>query len=86
MFRRRKRRRRKRLMRLNAPDGELRPVIQWPVRPLPQVGRELAVYKAPNTRLTRLAMGRSRLGLLVAGLACLIGGVWPGMWTGEEKQ
>jgi len=55
-------------------------VDDWLARPLPKVGRELRAYERPNTRLTRLATGRSRFVMLAAGAICLVAGLWPGMW------
>lgn len=58
----------------------VRPVNEWPIRPLPRIGRELPAYEEPNTRLTRLTTGDSRFGLIAAGLLCLLAACYPGMW------
>lgn len=61
----------------------MRPVTDWPIQPLPRAGRDLPVYEPPNTRLTRLTQGQSRLGLIAAGLLCLVAACYPGMWEGR---
>lgn len=52
-------------------------VEAWLSEPLPIVGVDLPFPRSIETRLTRLTAGRSRVGLLLAGLACLLAAVWP---------
>lgn len=47
----------------------------WLSRPLPRVGREIAPHRPAGTRLARLASGRSRVGLTVAGGVLVFGGL-----------
>lgn len=62
------------------PTATVGSVDHWLARPLPKVGQELPVYQPPRSRLTRLATGHSRFAMLAAGLACIVAGLWPGMW------
>lgn len=68
------------LMAVQHQRKNMRTVSDWPVRPLPRVGRELPGYQPPDTRLTRLTRGQSRLGLIAAGLLCLVAACYPGAW------
>lgn len=48
----------------------------WLAVSQPRIGRELLPYAAPDNRLTRLALGPGRAGLLAVGLLCLIAGLF----------
>lgn len=50
----------------------------WLRRPLPEVGRELTPHRPVRTRLARLAEGRSRVGLVIAGGVLVFGGL---LWS-----
>ena len=55
----------------------------WLSRPLPEVGRELAPHRPVRTRLARLAMGQSRVGLIVAGGILIFGGL---LWSPTKTR
>ncbi len=54
----------------------------WLAVPQPRIGRDLPAYAPPNNRLTRVATGPGRPGLLAIGLVCLIGGIFYGPGAG----
>ncbi|MFW6337270.1 MAG: hypothetical protein ACOC3G_09095 [Phycisphaeraceae bacterium] len=66
-------------MRLDDPTD----IHAWLSRPLPEVGRELAPHRPVRTRLARLATGRSRIGLVVAGGVLIFGGL---LWSPTKSR
>jgi hypothetical protein len=67
------------------PEPGMLPIASWLHQPLPTVGQEVAPYRPPDSRLTRLATGQSRFLLLAAGLLCGIGGLLMGRSSDAER-
>ncbi|MEX0653341.1 MAG: hypothetical protein WD534_01245 [Phycisphaeraceae bacterium] len=53
-------------------------VEAWLAEPMPVVGEDVPAPHRLETRLTRLVQGRSRLGIIVAAMLCLLGSLWYG--------
>lgn len=60
------------------PLHDVADVHAWLHEPLPRIGEELAPHRPIRSRLSRLASGHTRLGLIIAGGLLLLGGL---MWT-----
>ena len=71
------------LLNANARLDDPADIHAWLSRPLPEVGRDLAPHRPVRTRLSRLATGRSRVGLIVAAGILLFGGL---LWSPTKTR
>ncbi len=49
----------------------------WLLEPQPQVGTDVPPHRVIEARLTRVADGSARLGVIAAAALCLLAGLWP---------